>query len=166
MRSSGEGFSYPKRIHNEKYNADEPCNAFTCADPRFVSDWCAYPLFAISCPARCGGIPSSAITCSAPGVFVTTAGTNLERTWDFTKPIMPPSMALNCLASWAFNPTTRLIEPRCVATHPPSPPTAKGKSNAAAIAGGAVGGVFLIALVAAVVLTLAKKNKAKKTMPA
>lgn len=113
LRASGAGFSYITQQQGKAQAAEEPCAASRCADPRFTRDWCAYPLFAVACPVKCGGVPAATITCGAATTPVSPAGgVRLPLTWEFSKPIQPRSM-LACGPGWAFNTTTRLVEPAC-----------------------------------------------------
>jgi len=109
---SGEGFFFPANKKAAAIATGEECNPKRCNDDRFTSDWCAYPFFAVACPAKCGGVPSATIMCAEPYVPVAVASSYLGLSWEYDKPIQPPTMAA-CGPGWAFNPISRLIEPAC-----------------------------------------------------
>ena len=90
------------------------CTVITCEDPHFDSSWCAYPLYAISCPESCGGIPADTITCGAPVVdgSVVAAPFSVPVSLEFDKPFLPPSLS-HCAPGYEFDAATRLIVPVC-----------------------------------------------------
>jgi hypothetical protein len=110
--ASGKGFNHPANVLAEKNAKGEQCSPTACSDDRLTKDWCTHPLIHAACPVTCGGVPPPTLTCGEVGTFVQSAGVTLGLSWEFWKPVQPPSMA-KCGAEWTLNSDTGLIEPYC-----------------------------------------------------